>query len=942
MDGQRKALIIANDKYDHHGLQSLHSPAADAAALADVLGNPQIGAFDVRVVRNESSYNIAAEIENILADARPNDLLLLHFSCHGLKSESGELFFAARNTQPNRLASTAVSADFVQRCLRHSRSRSIILLLDCCYGGAFGKGVSVRAGGNVNVLDSFPPKESMGGRGRAVITASSAIEYAFEGERLASDQGAEPSAFTSALVGGLASGEADRDEDGWVSLNELYDYVFDKVREHNPNQTPSRDIEMEGELYVARSGRKRTRPIPIPPDLQAATADPNMFTRVGAISELHTRLLSDNVPAALGAYEALATIAASDIDYVAEKAKAAMREVQLKVSDLELQFGDVVQGASPPHKRIHLSGPPLAQLCRIEGSDAEINVEEGPGWLDIALNTGQAGPLNAGIAVRGPTGEAQVSIHANIVAESAESETPELLAHEGRQGELENTQKPSPDPQAAKPSAAPTSSPNWPNEQGERPGSLPPNPKASAGTAPPEPAIPDVEHMPAGVARLETPTIERRGKLHSSLVPVIGIVVVVLVIVIVLGVRGISGGSPEGGGTSAVGDFSKQGDTEFWASQDLSGNLQKLIDRFNAQHPNGKVTFHQLPPSDDEQRQQMIQNTQIRNPKMGILSMDVVWTAEFAAKGYVEALPPDVSTERMLQATVDGATYFNTLYALPATADGGMLYYRKDLLKKYGLQPPTSFDEMKAACDMIQAGENNSKLGCYAGQFNKYEGLTVNFDEAVHGAGGVVVGDDGKPDVATPEATKGLQTLTDWFTDGHIPVAAITWQEEEGRKAFQNGELIFHRNWSYVYNLAQMSDIAGKFDVAPLPGITGPGVSSLGGENFGIAKYAENKGTAMDFVKYMASPEVQKSSTLTTSLPPAVESVYSHPDVLKKFPFYPTLLKSIQTAKPRPKAVEYGDVTLAIQDAAYGALQGQTQPDAALQALQAKLQTLIK
>ena len=81
-------------------------------------------------------------------------------------------------------------------------------------------------------------------------------------------------------------------------------------------------------------------------------------------------------------------------------------------------------------------------------------------------------------------------------------------------------------------------------------------------------------------------------------------------------------------------------------------------------------------------------------------------------------------------------TYFNKLYAYPSTSDGGLLYYRKDLLDKYNLQPPTTFDEMKTACDTIKKGENNSKLDCFAGQYNKYEGLTVNFDEAVHGAGG--------------------------------------------------------------------------------------------------------------------------------------------------------------------------------------------------------------
>jgi multiple sugar transport system substrate-binding protein len=411
---------------------------------------------------------------------------------------------------------------------------------------------------------------------------------------------------------------------------------------------------------------------------------------------------------------------------------------------------------------------------------------------------------------------------------------------------------------------------------------------------------------------------------------------------------GGGGAAPEGGGQSpAAADFTKQGDIEFWTGKDTSGNLPKAIKTFNDSHPNGKVTLHELPDEADAQRQQMIQNTQIKNPKMAVINVDVVWTAEFAAKQYVEALPPDTfPTDGMLKPTVDSATYFGKLYAYPHRSNGGLLFYRKDLLDKYSLQVPTTFDEMKAACDKITAGEKNSKLGCFAGQYNKYEGLTVNFDEAVHGAGGVIVGDDGKPNVATPEATKGLQTLTDWFADGHIPKAAITWTEEEGRTAFQAGELIFHRNWPYVYAKAAATDgsskVNGKFDVAPLPGITQPGVSSLGGGNLGIAKNAENKGTAADFLKFMASEEAQKQDTLASSNAPVLESLYSDPDIVKKFPYTPTLLESIQTAKPRPKAVQYGDVTLAIQDAAYGALQGQTQPDAALQALQAKLQTLTQ
>ncbi len=275
MTGRRRALIVANDEYEHEGMKRLRAPAADAEALGRVLGDPQIGAFDVRVVHNEPAHVVQQEIEDVFSESRPEDVILLHFSCHGLKSESGELFLAARNTRPTRLGSTAVPADFVQRCMRASRSRSIVLLLDCCYGGAFARGVTVRASGDVHVLDSFPAGKLGGGRGRAVITASSSTEYAFEDNTLADDHSRRPSVFTAAVVEGLATG----DEDGWVSLNELYDYVFDRVRHQNPHQTPSRDVEMQGELYLARSRRKRLRPLPIPPHLEAARTDQNTYTR---------------------------------------------------------------------------------------------------------------------------------------------------------------------------------------------------------------------------------------------------------------------------------------------------------------------------------------------------------------------------------------------------------------------------------------------------------------------------------------------------------------------------------------------------------------------------------------------------------------------------------------------------------------------------------------
>ena len=419
MSGQRKALIIANDTYEQEALRNLLAPGADAEALGRVLGDAQIGDFAVEVVRNEPSYVIEGQIEDLFSESRPDDVLLLHFSGHGLKSESGELFFAACNTKPNRLGSTAVAADFVQRCMRDARSRSIVLLLDCCYGGAFAQGVTVRASGDVNVLDSFPQGRSGGGRGRAVITASNAMEYAFEGDRLADDQHRPPSVFTSALVEGLATGDADRDEDGLVSLNELYDYVFDKVGSRIRTRPP-----------VGRSNWRVSCTWPavggggsagsIPPDLQAAITDANMYARRGAVQELQSRLASEDLPVAAGAYEALAELARTDIQFVADPAAAAMRYAAVRLEETELHFGEQRQGSDPPHRRIRLLGPPIARACAPRSSDDWIRVTETTEGLDVSVDTAGTGTLRGSVDLKGPTGTAVIVIDVELLSPVAQ------------------------------------------------------------------------------------------------------------------------------------------------------------------------------------------------------------------------------------------------------------------------------------------------------------------------------------------------------------------------------------------------------------------------------------------------------------------------------------------------------------------------------------------
>ena len=202
-------------------------------------------------------------LSEFFRDRSRDDLLLLHVSCHGLKDEDGTLYFASSNTAVEHLEATAIPSEFVNRQMTKSRSRRIVLLLDCCFGGAFARGMVHRAGESVAIKEEFE------GQGRVVLTASRAMEYAFEGDSREGD--AQPSIFTSAIVEGLESGEADRDGDSRVSIDELYDYVYDRVREATPNQTPSKwTFDVHGDLYVARSPYREPEPVPLPAELRAA------------------------------------------------------------------------------------------------------------------------------------------------------------------------------------------------------------------------------------------------------------------------------------------------------------------------------------------------------------------------------------------------------------------------------------------------------------------------------------------------------------------------------------------------------------------------------------------------------------------------------------------------------------------------------------------------
>ncbi|MET9119160.1 caspase family protein [Streptomyces longwoodensis] len=417
MTGSRHALIVANADYDDPGLKELASPASDASALAQVLGDPQIGDFEVEVVADEPSHVILRRIEGFFTDRRRDDTLVLHFSCHGLKSESGELYLAARDTEPRYLDATAVPSYFVRRCMSRTRAGSTVLFLDCCYGGAFSKGsAAVRAAGDANVLDNFTAEKPPRGRGWAVITASTAMQYAMEGGRLTEGAGPPPSVFTHAVVEGLQTGDADLDADGEVSLDDLYDYLYEHVREQNPNQTPSKTVEMQGGLQLAHSRHRRIRvePADIRPEMRSAVQSRNTFTRLGAVRALRDQLADDRLPVAEGARRALEEMARGDVEDVARDAEEALTAVRLRPSATRLDFGRVERDSAVPHRTVTLGGVPLARCCLAHATAPWLRVAQDDDALDVGVDPATVGHLSGEIVLKGVADDAVVTVEVDV------------------------------------------------------------------------------------------------------------------------------------------------------------------------------------------------------------------------------------------------------------------------------------------------------------------------------------------------------------------------------------------------------------------------------------------------------------------------------------------------------------------------------------------------
>lgn len=344
-------------------------------------------------------------------------------------------------------------------------------------------------------------------------------------------------------------------------------------------------------------------------------------------------------------------------------------------------------------------------------------------------------------------------------------------------------------------------------------------------------------------------------------------------------------------------------------------------ERWNAANPDIQVRLIEGPVSATDRYGLYLQAFQAQSTDIDVMQIDVIWPGDLAEHlidfneyGGAEAVAGD------FPAIVQNNTVDGRLVGLPWFTDGGLLYYRSDLLEKYGFSgPPATWDELEQMAQTIQDGERaegNQDFWGYVWQGAPYEGLTCDALEWVYSSGGgTIISPDKLITINNEAAAAALDQAASWV--GTIsPPGVTSFMEEESRRVWHGGNAAFMRNWPYAYGLSEGEDsaVAGKFDATSLPGAeAGMSAATLGGWQVGVSKYSKNPAAAAKLAMWLASTEEQKAQALSpSSLIPTKVDLYADADIVANRPFMPKLLPVFTSAVARPStasAPQYNEVS---------------------------------
>jgi trehalose/maltose transport system substrate-binding protein len=357
-------------------------------------------------------------------------------------------------------------------------------------------------------------------------------------------------------------------------------------------------------------------------------------------------------------------------------------------------------------------------------------------------------------------------------------------------------------------------------------------------------------------------------------------------------------------------------------------------ERYMALNPDVTVTVLETPDLADSRLGVYLQLFEAQSSDVDVFQIDVIWPGDLAEHfvDLYEYGARDVVDEHF-PAIVANNTVDGKLIAIPWFTDAGLLYYRTDLLEKYGFSgPPTTWAELTSMAQTIQDGERaagNQDFWGYVWQGNSYEGLTCDAIEWVYSSnGGTIISPEGVITINNPAAIAAVELGASWV--GTIsPNGVTSFGEEEARNMWQAGNAAFMRNWPYAYSLGNAADsaVADLFDVSPLPaGDGGQPAAALGGWQLGVSKYSSNPDVAADVALFMASYDEQKIRAVEGSLNPTIMALYEDADVLAAVPFFGSLYDVFINAVARPSTVaspNYAEVSRVFSSAVHSVLTGQ-------------------
>jgi multiple sugar transport system substrate-binding protein len=370
--------------------------------------------------------------------------------------------------------------------------------------------------------------------------------------------------------------------------------------------------------------------------------------------------------------------------------------------------------------------------------------------------------------------------------------------------------------------------------------------------------------------------------------------------------------------------------------------IRRQLDRFHAAHPSIRVELRATPDASDQRHQLYVQWLNARAPDPDVLQLDVVWTPEFAAAGWILDLDQfHAPTADFFPAAVAANRWNGALYALPWFIDVGMLYWRTDLMS----HPPVDVDDLERLAARAIA-EHSIPFGL-VWQGARYEGLVTVFLEYLGAFGGGILDEGGRVVVDSEAAVKALATMRDEIdVDRIVPPAVLTWQEEQVRFAFQNGQAAFMRNWPYAFGLLQdasQSRVAGRFAVAPMPaGAGGAPTSALGGSVLAINAYSGDREAAYALIDYLLQPDqLLERARLAGEYPPR-PALYETQALAEALTIDPREARRIiERAVARPVTPVYTELSEILQIALHRALTNQQEPRAALEGAAAAMQALL-